>query len=328
MRTAIEGMLEELLKEYDIRRKGIKILDVPQGADNLNIPFCCEGGRFVLRCYKITPIDEIPFELEVISLLHRSGFPTPAAIETRTGAVLRDTCEGPAALFEFVDGRPIDARAPGSLEKAVALLADLHHQTQDVPLAAARKRSRSDIGRIRRLESVLHDTEGLAGEQGLREFMRLACETAEAYHKRAGGAGRQLHFGVIHHDFNPGNILVNQMDEVVALLDFDEAHESHLILDVAALLQYWCYDLDAGMNMEAAAEAVAHYHRHRPLTDAEKGSLREAVLLNLAADASDYLAGRVVGGDRDISVESCHSYQRFSRLRAAPDWEHRLLERL
>ena len=124
-----------------------------------------------------------------------------------------------------------------------------------------------------------------------------------------------------------GNILVDGRGEVAALLDFDEAHESHLILDVAAFLQYWCYDLEHGLDVAAAAEAIGHYHRLRPLTQEEMDCLRSAILLNLAADASDYLAGRIVAGDTGVSVHSCHSYRRFSTLRATQDWETYVLRR-
>jgi Ser/Thr protein kinase RdoA (MazF antagonist) len=323
----VEGVLREGIKEYDVRLVRLRLIDVPQGADNLNIPFSCEDGRFVFRCYKVTPRDEIPFELEVITALHRSGFPTPGVLQTRSGALLCDTREGPAALFEFVDGKLMDPYAPDSLKKAAELLACLHHRTQDMQVTGPRKRSRTDIGRIQRLQRMLEGIKGIAGEADLRELVRLACETAEAYRACSEKGEARLPFGVIHHDPNCSNILVDGRGEVAALLDFDEAHESHLILDVAAFLQYWCYDLEHGLDVAAAAEAIGYYHRLRPLTHEEMDCLRSAILLNLAADASDYLAGRIVAGDTGVSVHSCHSYRRFSALLATPDWETYVLRR-
>jgi len=320
--------LIDLLGAYDINCRRLEILDIPQGADNLNILFACESGRFVFRCYKVTPDDEIPFELEVIERLHRMGFPTAAVIRTKGGRLLTDTMKGAGALFHFVDGRPIDPRTPGSLEKAVALLTELHRLMRGMQVETHRRRSRTDASRIRRLESMLSGCEDTPQARSLIGFAQLARETSDAFENRAATATPALPFGIIHHDFNPGNILVNECGDVVALLDFDEAHEGHLLLDLAALLHYWCYDLDAGLNLAAAAEAVAHYHRRRPLTPEERDCVREAILLNLAADASDYLAGEVARGHRNVQLDSCHSYQRFSRLRAIPNWERRLLEGL
>lgn len=326
--AALEGkeleVVQTQLDAYDIDADGLAIEELPQGCDNLNISFSCRGGRFVSRIYAITEREDIAFELDLIGRLVAAGFPTARAFRTRSGALSCDVLGFPTALFEFVAGRHIDEHRADSRQKVASLLADLHRLT--VGMEIPQRRTISDLSRLKGLRAALQRRGDVPGRRGVEAFLAEADQAARAYSIRVRAASEVVRSGIIHHDTNAMNILVNDSDDIVALLDFDEAHRSELVMDLAAFFHVWCTaGADEQLDCEAVRAALRNYEEKAPLSPGELGLLPEAILLNFAAEAAEYLRRKLDAGRASVDVGESTSWRAFSRLCASTDWRDEVI---
>ena len=115
---------------------------------------------------------------------------------------------------------------------------------------------------------------------------------------------------MVHHDAHCKNVLFRG-DQLIALIDFDDAHEGYLVADVAVMIANWAKDGTA-LDLRKAATVVRAYEQHRPLTSAERQFLPDFVLLFLLCDASEYIRGRLArGADSTVAVNDCIQYERY-----------------
>jgi Ser/Thr protein kinase RdoA (MazF antagonist) len=82
--------------------------------------------------------------------------------------------------------------------------------------------------------------------------------------------------GICHGDFHFSNVLF-EADQLVALLDFDDANYTYLIFDPACLIDSWAWPHPSNtLDLASAREIVQEYNRHRPLAKIEQQHLFEA----------------------------------------------------
>ena len=73
---------------------------IESGIENTNYFVTTERGRYVLTLYERLPADELPFYLNLMAHLARSGVRVPAPAPDRTGAFFSMLCGKPASLVE------------------------------------------------------------------------------------------------------------------------------------------------------------------------------------------------------------------------------------
>lgn len=308
--------LREVVEQYDISSQNMEPLVSPQGHDNLNLIFRAAGRRYVLRCYRVTPPDEVGFEVDVLRFLASSSFPTPDVLRTSNGATLIQVDGYPAALFEFVEGLPLPEDDQTSGLKVAGVMGDLHSLTQD---RAFPERTRTDLNRIEHLNSLCSSDPAIAAKPLLAHF-RAELRRLSARFLDVAGQSASLPKTVVHHDMHADNLLVAEDGEIVAVLDFDEAYYGPAVIDLASLLLTWGLD-DARdtIDRQRSASLLTRYSRTRHLSAAEVAAMPDAVLLVVAADAAEFLT-RGFARDRSLNPEICNSLQRFFRLLEDPSW--------
>src|SRR5205823_2834324 len=110
-------------------------------------------------------------------------------------------------------------------------------------LALPYPRTRMDNRRrLERFQEWLAEPDGARREPALE---RLRYET-EAYDAEFAARLKAVELrngaiprGVVHHDAYGNNLLFDDAGRLVALLDFDDAHETFLLADIAVLLNAW-----------------------------------------------------------------------------------------
>jgi Ser/Thr protein kinase RdoA (MazF antagonist) len=127
-----------------------------------------------------------------------------------------------------------------------------------------------------------------------------------------------LPWGVVHHDVNAGNILTDGRGRIVALLDFDEAHESFLLFDIAGLIHYWARDEERGVDLEKAKRLVEAYNAVRVMTEPEHEMLGLAILAFFAADAAGYLMADFRKRSGSLKARDCNSLVAFLAMYENP----------
>ena len=323
---AVADAARALLADYGIDGRDAAVGFTAQGADNLNRRLDAGGRSYVVRAYNVTAPEEIGYELALIEHLTAHGFRTAAVHRRRDGGLISDLQGRAAALFDFVEGGPIDPDAAENRVRIAALTGELHHITHG--WIGPGRRSRTDPGRLRRFEQLAAETPEIAARADVRQFLGEIAILEEDFRRGLEAAGEALPRGAIHHDLNPGNVLADGTGEIVALLDFDEAHESELVFDLASLLHYWALperESVPEMDPRRVREIVGAYEPVRPLTRAERMVLPAAVLMFHAADAADFLGGRFRRDPR-ADVSECRSLSVFRALRVSRDWTDAIAE--
>ena len=305
---------------------------LPGGWENLNLRLDADGEQFVLRRYDVTAPDEVRWEIELVRFLTVRGFPTPALIERVDGEALGAFGGQPAALFAYVAGRHPRPDAPRAGETAATIVAELHLLTAGLALPYPRTRL-DNRQRLQRFQAWCL-ARGVAGvEPGLRRLLDQTHEYGAEFAARlAAVEGRHgpLPHGVVHHDAHGNNLLFDDVGRLVALLDFDDAHETFLLADLAVLLNAWGIErVHYQFEPERARRVLAAYACRRSLSAAEWDLLPDAMALFNLADAASYVTGRIWEGQpADRAVADCGQYARFCERTATPDWRDRLRAQL
>jgi Ser/Thr protein kinase RdoA (MazF antagonist) len=201
-----------------------------------------------------------------------------------------------------------------------AAVAELNSVTRDLHLPHAR--SHTDWKRLERLEM----TASRVSSPGLAEMAARAREFGQQFTERLASVGGNLPSGIVHHDANPGNALLDEDGKLTALLDFDEAHEGELVTDVASLLRLWATPRDwQGLKPEMTEAVLLAYNRRRPLSQAEWDVLPDFLLFFTLADAAEYVSRRLASDAPGAAVHECLAYQRFMDLQRDRKWMKMLL---
>ncbi|MGZ2362407.1 phosphotransferase [Streptomyces sp. 372A] len=257
-----------------------------------NAVFRIDAGeaRYVMRVHRrgYHTAEALRSELQWMTALRDSGVSTPEVLPSRSGALFETvSCPGVAGprlvdLLSWVEGSPL-----GSLEDSLAggeattaafretgrLMARLHNHAQRWQRPPGFTRHAWDAdgllgpeplwGRFWELEAL--DPDG-------REVV-LAARTRLRDDLAAFGAGPDR-YGLIHADFLPENLLVDQ--GTVQLIDFDDAGFGWHLFDIATSL-FVVADNPAIEDLLAAF--TAGYRAARDLPDEDLAELPMFLLL-------------------------------------------------
>jgi Ser/Thr protein kinase RdoA (MazF antagonist) len=255
------------------------------------------GGRAVLRVHRdgYHSDPELESEFAWLRALEAEGIEVPRVIASRGGGEFEIvSCPGVEGtrqvdVFEWIDGHQLGSVESGvgsdppavaaQYEKIGMLAARMHNQTSAWPPPPGFQRHSWDAA-------------GLVGERPLwGRFWELAALTpgergtlcqaraAIAEDLRAYGTGSN-HYGLIHADLVPENVLVD--GERLCVIDFDDAGFGWHLFELATSL----YFIAADEVYPAARDALIRgYRRERALSDEALGRLP----LFLAARGSTYL---------------------------------------
>ena len=75
--------------------------------------------------------------------------------------------------------------------------------------------------------------------------------------------------GVIHADLFRDNALWDG-DRFSGIIDFYYSCDDVLLYDLAVTANDWCVNDDLSLNQDKVVALLSHYHKHRPLNDAEQ----------------------------------------------------------
>ena len=121
--------LEAFLAPYDLGRLR-DFRGIAEGSENSNFFVSLERGEFVLTLVERGPVQDLPFFIELLDVLHEDGLPVPYALRTRDGEALRRLEGKPALLQPRLAGR--HERQPNAhhCQEVGDLLGHLHAATR------------------------------------------------------------------------------------------------------------------------------------------------------------------------------------------------------
>lgn len=327
----LEGV-RQFLADYGRATTGLTVSLLPGGWENLNLRIAAGDERFVLRRYDSTEPVEVPWEIELLRYLVERGFPTPAIVPRSDGSLLGAFGGRPAALFAFVEGHHPRWDEPAAGTTAAEVIAELHRVTAGLVLPFPRTRQDHDA-RFQRFLGWAAARREVAEETGIRQLVDEVAyyggefdDRLEQVEARTGALPR----GVVHTDAHGNNLLVDAGGHLLALLDFDDAHEAILLKDVCMLVDTWGVERDEyRFEVPRARRVLACYAARRPLTASEQDLLPDALALFNLAEATSYVTGRVEEGTpADTAISDCGQYALFRERTALDGWRNRLRDAL
>ncbi|MED5606426.1 homoserine kinase [Pseudomonas sp. JH-2] len=248
--------LEGFLAPYGLGRLQ-DFRGIPEGSENSNFFVSLERGEFVLTLVERGPVQDLPFFVELLDVLHEADLPVPYALRTESGEALRQLEGKPALLQPRLPGR--HERQPNAHHcgEVGGLLARLHLATRGRIIERP-----SDRG----LSWMLHQGEQLAShlapaprellENALEEIARLLAEQPEL--PRAN----------LHADLFRDNVLFDG-PHLAGVIDFYNACSGWMLYDLAITLNDWCSHEDGELDGPRARALLAAYASRRPFTALE-----------------------------------------------------------
>ncbi|HEV2978317.1 MAG TPA: homoserine kinase [Casimicrobiaceae bacterium] len=233
---------------------------IAAGIENSNFFLTATKGRYVLTLYERLPSEELPFYLNLMAHLARSGVMAPAPEPDRTGALWSFLNGKPAGLVARLEGAPVER--PGALHCAAvgAALGKLH-------LAAKQYR-----GRLTNRRGPGWWRQAARAVRPLLTAEQNALVASELKYQ-AGFAKTKLPRGAIHGDLFCDNVLFVD-GRVSGIIDFGFAATDALAYDLAITVNDWCVPRDAQpvatLDDESVRALIGSYAAVRPLTFEER----------------------------------------------------------
>ncbi len=233
------------------------------------------GGRWFVRVNEGKSVADVEYEAELVNHLAARGVATPRVLAGAGGQPYLDHGGRLITVFPRVAGehRMGASLAPADLAAVGRALALFHLAAADFP---GRRDSIYAFDRIvARRRGIPAQPAGPLAAALAECDQEIAWQSEEAQ-ARAVAALPQ---GVIHGDLFPDNVLFNNRgtldasppagDELVALLDFEQASDGAPVYDLAVCLCAWCF-VDGEPAPPLVQSLVGAYHAARPLHPVEE----------------------------------------------------------
>jgi Ser/Thr protein kinase RdoA (MazF antagonist) len=255
------------------------------------------GGRAVLRVHRqgYHSDAELDSEFAWMQALDAADIPVPRVIRSRLGrnfeVVLSATVDGPRQVdvFEWIDGRQLGSIEAGLTAQGTAvdsqyyaigaITARIHNQAVSWQCPIGFRRHAWDAaglvgeqpfwGRFWELEALTKNQRELLTRTRTRIADELASHGTESEH-----------YGLIHADLVPENVLVDGED--LRVIDFDDAGFGWHLFDLATSLYFITGE---GIYPAARAALIRGYRSERELSE----QVLQCLPLFLAARGTTYL---------------------------------------
>ncbi len=276
----------------------VELKPIATGIENTNYFVTTAKGRYVLTLYERLPAEDLPFYLNLMAHLARSGCDVPAPEPDRTGALFSILNGKPAGLVARVEGAPVDRPDAAHCAAVGAALARLHLASQQYRARLSNRRGPAWWRQAAR---------------AVRPFLTLeqdALLQRELAHQQ-GYAKLRLPKAAIHADLFCDNVLFDG-ERVAGIIDFGFAATDFLAYDLAIAVNDWCDDGDGALDAARMRAFVAGYHEVRPLTDDERTHWPDL----LRAAALRFWLSRLYGLylPRPGELTHAHDPSRFERI--------------
>lgn len=213
--------------EEKYKIKILEIKNIDNGILNSNFYIKAKNNKYILRIYEAyrTFAEE---EQELILLNKIINFiPVSLAIKNLNNEYISNFNNKKFALFEYINGKSVTIIDIRIIREIGMYLAKLHSFTKTIPYKEYNRKSRIDFNfyynEIKKSEIYFDFKDKL---------LNLASEIKDFDFSF-------LPSGVIHADIFPDNVLVDEFNDIKAILDFNESYYASFIFDIAIIINFW-----------------------------------------------------------------------------------------
>lgn len=248
--------LETFLAPYGLGRL-LDFQGIAAGSENTNFFISLEQGEFVLTLVERGPVQEMPFFIDLLDVLHDADLPVPYALRTTDGVALRELAGKPALLQPRLAGKHVKHANAQHCVQVGELLGHLHLATSAKVLER-----KTDRG----LDWML--SEGAQLIARLNEEQQRLLQGALDEIQQCKAQILALPRANIHADLFRDNAMF-EGTHLTGLIDFYNACSGPMLYDVAIALNDWCSDDQGAIDGQRARALLGAYAGLRPFTAME-----------------------------------------------------------
>lgn len=239
-----------------------------------------DGQNFVLKFSNSSEAARVTdFQAKALAHIARVApeLPVPRVIPNTDGALVAETTASDGRrhkvrLLSWLNGTPIDESAyqPNIARMLGGVLAGIGRALRDFEHPGSDYALLWDLKNAESLESLLEHIDD-------RDLRLLCHDRLDRFRTRVLSDLQKLRWQTIHNDMNPGNVLVNPENGMLAgVIDFGDIVRSPLVADVAIACAYLLANPDD--PMEDVLSFVSAYSGVEPLTHDEIEVLFDLIL--------------------------------------------------
>ncbi|MFP7296762.1 phosphotransferase [Neobacillus niacini] len=321
--------IDEILSQYFLAGSWVTRAG-ESGANNTTRFVTVDAEKFVLRIYEThQDVEKVQYEHTILTALAELPLPfsIPMPVQTRDGKTMLRTKDGKiASLFRYMEGvNPVlDSLAEiHCYGRTAGILSDTLAYVQVNQQPAYRPYYEIDSTHPRcSIQDVLSFSKNPP-----REFSELTTELQVIYEQLASFMEqvphlRQLPHQLVHGDLNASNILVNEKEEVSAILDFEFVTKDLRVMELAVCLSDFIQPSKvSGITWAKINAFLTGYGKSLKLTEAEIEAV--PVLIQLRSlDVFIHFLGRY--WDQVSSIEIVKEYIQKSAVRCNWIVDHKI----
>lgn len=278
--------IASFLQGYDVGELRLA-LGIAEGVENSNYLLECERdgavSKYILTLYeKRVDANDLPFFMGLMEYLARAGIDSPLPVHARSGDVVNELSDRPAAIVSFLNGSSRTVLRNAHVDSLGNAMAEMHMAAQSYDVVRVNTLSLDGWKELYVEIGDKLDTISVGLSDIVKDELDYLSECWPS----------DLPKGVIHADLFPDNVFFDG-DNVSGIIDFYFACNDMLAYDLAICLNCWCFEYGAEFNLTKAQKMLKSYNKVRPLTDAEKQALpilaRGAALRFLLTRAYDWI---------------------------------------
>jgi homoserine kinase type II len=248
--------LETFLAPYGLGRL-LDFQGIAAGTENSNFFISLEQGEFVLTLVERGPVEDMPFFIELLDVLHEADIPVPYALRDRDGNALRELAGKPALLQPRLSGKHIKAPNTQHCAQVGVLLAQIHLATR-----ARMITRKTDRGLDWMLDTGAQLLPRLTPEQG--RLLQGSLTEIDAHKEQI----LALPKANLHADLFRDNVMF-EGTHLTGVIDFYNACSGPMLYDLAITLNDWCSDPQNAIDVSRAQALLGAYAAVRRFTAAE-----------------------------------------------------------
>ena len=248
--------LESFLAPYGLGRL-LDFQGIAAGTENSNFFISLERGEYVLTLVERGPVQDLPFFIELLDVLHEAQLSVPYALRTTDGVALRELAGKPALLQPRLNGKHIKQPNNQHCVQVGELLAHIHTATQATPLER-----RTDRG----LDWMQEEGAKLLPQlnPSAATLLRDALAEIQAHQAQILALPRAN----LHGDLFRDNVMF-EGTHLSGVIDFYNACSGPMLYDLAITVNDWCSDEQGHLDAPRARALLGAYATLRPFTAAE-----------------------------------------------------------
>lgn len=248
--------LETFLAPYGLGRL-LDFQGIAAGTENSNFFISLEQGEFVLTLVERGPVEDLPFFIDLLDVLHEADMPVPYALRDVEGNALREVAGKPALLQPRLCGKHIKTPNAQHCVQVGELLAHIHLATRERMLERT-----TDRGLAWMLEAGADLLPRL--DAGQRQLLQATLDEIVTHRAQI----LALPQANLHADLFRDNVMF-EGTHLTGVIDFYNACSGPMLYDIAITLNDWCCTADGSLDLPRAQALLGAYAALRPFTAAE-----------------------------------------------------------